>query len=197
MITHCYGSAFTIRWLQRPGSSRKGDMLCDEFSTSIIKLLAPLLDSLTEVTIYSFREVHAPLLNGVSQLSHLFLSLMPPTVIIHRSKPLEADAFKSVCGAIHRSSDTLQSLNLRIPNWEPSSSPIPELLNGADSLSYPKLAKLFIEIYNGNLERTLDCTPFLSASHRFSSLRALQHLAGRLSRDPANMPQNITTYSQF
>ncbi|KAH6910358.1 hypothetical protein BKA70DRAFT_1272875 [Coprinopsis sp. MPI-PUGE-AT-0042] len=64
-----------------------------------------------------------------------------------------------MCGAIQRSSDTLESLKLCITRWEPSSSSsIYELLKDTKSPSFPQLAILHFEICSGDLEKSLNCT---------------------------------------
>ncbi|KAH6910352.1 hypothetical protein BKA70DRAFT_1272857 [Coprinopsis sp. MPI-PUGE-AT-0042] len=177
-----------LEWLQKHEYRRTSDKLPEKTSTTIVTLLEPLVTSLAKVDIYNFRGFHVTLLNGLSQLSRLCLSVNSPSSMYggNYSRTLEDHIYKSVRGAIHRSSDTLESLELCIPRWESSSSPIQELLEDTNPRSFPRLTLLSLEICSGQLEKTLKCT-LPSPSRQFSSLQAL-HLTGRLSLDTTNMP---------
>jgi hypothetical protein len=159
--------------------------VCTEINT----LLAPLAVSLTRVVIDGIPEDQLSLLNGVSKLSHLSIYLSVSDLTGEH-----VNNFSIIRGAIHRSSDTVQSLKLDLLRWKSSSSPISDLFNGAN---FPRLATLHLQVCGEKLETTLQCTPPLPA-HQLSSLKAL-HLTGILGWYPPEIPagsEHIFTFLQ-
>ncbi|KAH6908031.1 hypothetical protein BKA70DRAFT_1280548 [Coprinopsis sp. MPI-PUGE-AT-0042] len=166
------------------------NVICLEITDSrapsrIIKALEPMAPSLRKVEIHGVLNCHIPLLDHLSQISHLTL-LDIPSYKLDVSHTVDADTYGSICGVISRSSHTLEGLKLRIPRFKHQSFPACDLLEKTNISCFPKLRSLSLEISSAPLEMALRCA-LPSLRPYFSSLRTL-HLPGRMSDIPTQMP---------